>query len=68
MPRTDHRSATLTTYRVIRIDAEYDPARQDLESATEYAVHKAISAIRAQMSGIEEGIRLTGADDCGESN
>lgn len=57
----------ITIYRVIRIDAQYDPNKLEQKEAIEHAVQKAVSDALAHKHTIENGIEVTDITDCGES-
>ena len=57
-----------TIYRIIRIDGEFNPERMSTEEAFDYAITKVVSDAKAHMHTIENGLQITGIQDCGESN
>lgn len=58
---------TISIYRIIRIDAAYDPQKMTKEEATEAAVSKLVHDASSHMQTIENGLQVTDIEDCGES-
>lgn len=58
---------TISIYRVIRIDATFDPQRMTKESAEETAVSKMINDASAHNHTVENGLQINDIVDCGES-
>lgn len=56
---------TFTIYRVIRIDAEYNPDRTTRENAEETAVDKVIADANAHLHTVEDGTQVTSVENCG---
>ena len=65
--KQDKTDNSFTVYRIVRIDAEYNPEKTSADDALETAVSKVFSDARAHMHTIESGVRITGIADCGES-
>lgn len=57
---------TASAYRVIRIDYAFYADRQDEDSARESAVTAVLEAVRSHMHTVENGLRITDIQDCGE--
>ncbi len=59
----------ITLYRVVRIDASYDPSVTSREAAIDEAVSQVVAEARsnAQYNGEQDGVEVIDVTDCGES-
>lgn len=64
----DKRMKTITVYRTIRLDVEYDTGIRTEEEATSRAIRQAVAHINAHSHTLDDRIRVISAEDCGESN
>lgn len=57
----------ITIYRIVRIDAEYDPEVLDEKTAEENAVAEVMEAAASATGHKDNDLHVTDVTDCGES-